>query len=156
MKSLLFLAIFCITLSCTTLLKSSWPASLPNDLTITYKREGGYAPRFEKCIITKEKCSYTYEFGKDKYAFDFVLPEREIQLLYNVLRRNNFEQIEEDDKKIYDHIYEIIEVEINNKKIVKTDKVGIRMASALQWQNSLQSITRIIAREKEKRNIITH
>ena len=155
-KIFFILALVVAAISCNAVLKSNWPSTAPDDLQITYSREGGYAPRFEKCVFTEEKCSYSYEFGKTRYAFDFVLPESELRLLYEALRRSGFEHIKEDDKKIYDHIYERIVVDVDGKQISKTDNGGIDLGSARSWESSLSPIKNIIEREKKKRNITTY
>lgn len=157
MKKILFLLLVVAGFwACSTLKNNGVAMPVPEDLKITYSREGGYAPRFEKCILSKEKCSYSYEFGKKKYAFDFVISEKEFNTLYEALKRNNFESIEESDKRIYDHIYERIDMEINDRFFSKTDNAGIALGSVRNWENCLAAITKIIEKEKKIRNVVTY
>ena len=94
-----------------------------SDFDYIYSRSGSYAPIYENIWIKGNTGQYSFE-GKEKK--EFKISSEDLQKMENTLNQQNFQTIQEDYKKVYDHISISINAKKGNnsasKSIISEDK----------------------------------
>ena len=91
------------------------PAQRPNDLTLTYHVDGGMRYYFENINIAADSCVYVINNGGKKTHSLIKLSNKDLDDLYAMLKKNQFNKIEYSTKEnVYDRGGISIEVGWNN------------------------------------------
>lgn len=116
------------------------------DFDISYSKSGGYAPIYENLLIKGNNVNYSFEGHEKKIKTNFKLTNEEIQNLNQILTQNNFRQIVEDYKKVYDHVAITIHVKNGENSASKTDASFILPQSKKNWDQIVNSFQEIISK----------
>ncbi len=110
-------------------LKSDWdkhfrnvfPENRPSDVVIIYSENGGMLNISEKIFISQDSCYYE----KNKYGnivkVDFILNAKELDSLYNIVRKNKFNEIETYSKTVYDRGGSFVSVMFGDTDFIKSN-----------------------------------
>jgi len=115
-----------------------------SDFDISYSKSGGLAPIYENLLIKGNTAHYSFEGQGKKYRQDFDVSDQELQNLQIALFRNNFKRIQEDHKKIYDHISISINIRKGMNEGSKTDASSIMPAYRTNWSNITNAFQELI------------
>lgn len=115
-----------------------------SDFDISYSKSGGFAPIYENLLIKGNTAHYSFEGQGRKYKQDFSVSEQEMKSLLATLSRNNFKRIQEDHKKIYDHISTSINVKKGPNEGSKTDASDVMPNYRTNWTNITNAFQEII------------
>lgn len=115
-----------------------------SDFDISYSKSGGFAPIYENLLIKENHAHYSFEGQGKKYKQDFEVSEQEMKNLEATLSRNNFKRIQEDHKKIYDHIATSINVKKGPNEGSKTDASDVMPNYRTNWTNITSAFQEII------------
>lgn len=79
------------------------PKEVPENLKISYSTDGGMLPKWERIFISKDSCYREISEHQVKNKYYFNLTEKELENLYQTLRKNNFGSIKiREEKEVYD------------------------------------------------------
>lgn len=134
-----------ITVSCNS-------QKVYSDFDISYSKSGGYAPIYENLLIKGNTANYSFEDQEKKIKTSFKLTNEEIQNLNQVLSQNNFRQISEDHKKIYDRVSVAINVKNGANSGSKTDASLIMPQHKANWDNIVNAFQEIISKNIKNTN----
>ncbi|MET3038480.1 hypothetical protein ABXT08_20520 [Chryseobacterium sp. NRRL B-14859] len=115
-----------------------------SDFDISYSKSGGYAPVYENLLIKGNNVHYSFEGQGKKYKQDFKVSNEDLKKLDQVLSQNNFRRIQEDRKKLYDHISTSINIKKGPNEGSKTDASLIIPNYQTNWNNILEAFQEII------------
>ncbi|MBB4807749.1 hypothetical protein HNP38_003065 [Chryseobacterium defluvii] len=121
-----------------------------SDFDISYSRSGGFAPIYENLLIKNDKAHYSFEGQGKKYKQDFKISGEDLKKLNNTLSQNNFRSIQEDRKKLYDHITTSINIKKGPNTGSKTDASLIMSNYKTNWDNILNVFQEIINNNVKK------
>lgn len=116
------------------------------DFDISYSKSGGYAPIYENLLIKGNNVNYSFEGHEKKIKTSFKLTDEEIQNLNQILTQNNFRQIAEDHKKVYDRIAITIHVKKGENSASKTDAGFIMPQHKNNWDQVVNAFQEIISK----------
>lgn len=115
-----------------------------SDFDISYSKSGGFAPVYENLLIKGNTAHYSFEGQGKKYKQDFDVSDEELKNLQVTLFQNNFKRIQEDHKKIYDHITTSINVKKGPNEGSKTDASDVMPNYRTNWANITNAFQEII------------
>jgi hypothetical protein len=115
-----------------------------SDFDISYSKSGGFAPIYENLLIKENTVHYSFEGQGEKYKQDFNVSDEELTNLQTILFQNNFKRIQEDHKKIYDHIAISINVKKGPNEGSKTDASDVMPNYRTNWINITNAFQKII------------
>ena len=138
MKKLTFIFLLLILASCKTQNKYS-------DFDYSYSRSGGFAPIYENLLIKGNNVHYSFEGQNKKFEKDFEISNDEMQKIEAVLTQNNFRSIQEDYKKIYDHVSTAIAVKNGANSARKSDAAFIMTKDKKRWEEVTNVFKQIIS-----------
>ncbi|WP_294285278.1 hypothetical protein [uncultured Chryseobacterium sp.] len=115
-----------------------------SDFDISYSKSGGFAPIYENLLIKGNKAHYSFEGQGKKYKQDFDVSDQELSNIQATLSRNNFKRIQEDHKKIYDHISTSINIKKGPNEGSKTDASSIIPNYITNWSNITNAFQELI------------
>lgn len=115
-----------------------------SDYDISFSRSGGFAPSYENLFIKNNKAFYSFEGQEKKVSKTFKVSDAEIKNLNEVLSKNNFRQIQEDHKKMYDHITTSINIKKGVNEGSKNDGSAIMTDYENNWRNIVTAFQEII------------
>ncbi|WP_294302312.1 hypothetical protein [uncultured Chryseobacterium sp.] len=115
-----------------------------SDFDISYSRSGGFAPVYENLLIKGNKAHYSFEGQGKKYKQDFEVSGQELKSLETTLSQNNFRRIQEDHKKIYDHISTSVNIKKGPNEGSKTDASSIMPNYRTNWSNITTTFQELI------------
>lgn len=121
-----------------------------SDFDISYSKSGGFAPIYENLLIKDNNAHYSYEGQGKKHKQKFKLTDEDLKKLEQVLSQNNFRKIEEDHKKLYDHITTSINIKKGANEGNKTDASLIMPNYKASWNNILAAFEEIIKNNVKK------
>lgn len=127
MKKLIFVFLLLILAGCKTQNKYS-------DFDYSYSRSGGFAPIYENLLIKGNNAHYSLEGQGKDFKKDFQISNEDLNNIELVLTQNNFRSIQEDYKKIYDHISTSINVKNGENSAMKTDAASIMKKDKKHWE----------------------
>lgn len=128
MKRFIALCIFVVLTACNSQKKYT-------DFDYSYSRSGGVQPMYENLLIKGRNAHYSYEGQGKKVKKDFKLTPEDLQKIETVLKQNNFRMIQEDYKKLYDHIATSINVKKGSESASKSDASLIMVKDQQRWDN---------------------
>lgn len=138
-KLIAILLLIMITVSCNS-------QKVYSDFDISYSKSGGFAPIYENMLIKGNNVHYSFEGHQKKIKTSFKLTNEEIQGLNKILSQNNFRQITEDHKKIYDHMAIAINVKRGENSASKTDASLIMPQYQKNWEQIVNAFQEIISK----------
>lgn len=106
-----------------------------SDFDISYSKSGGFAPIYENLLIKGNSAHYSFEGQGKKYKQDFDVSDQDLKNIETILSKNNFRRIQEDHKKIYDHISTSINIKKGLNEGSKTDASSIMPNYRTNWSN---------------------
>lgn len=115
-----------------------------SDYDISFSRSGGFAPTYENLLIKNYKAFYSFEGQEKKVKKTFKVSDSEIKNLNEVLSKNNFRQIQEDHKKMYDNITTSINIKKGVNEGSKNDGSAIMPDYENNWRNIVTAFQEII------------
>lgn len=115
-----------------------------SNFDISYSRSGGYAPVYENLLIKDNRVHYSFEGEGKKIKQDFKISNEDLKNLNHILSQNNFRRIQEDRKKLYDHITTSINIKKGSNEGSKTDASMIMPNYQTNWTNILNAFQEII------------
>lgn len=115
-----------------------------SDFDISYSKSGGFAPVYENLLIKGNEGHYSFEGQGKKYKQDFDVSQQELKDLETTLSKNNFRRIQEDHKKIYDHISTSINIKKGPNEGSKTDASSIMPNYRTNWSNIINAFQELI------------
>ncbi len=115
-----------------------------SDFDISYSKSGGFAPIYENLLIKGNTAHYSFEGQGKKYKQDFDVSDQELSNIQATLSRNNFKRIQEDHKKIYDHISTSINIKKGPNEGSKTDASSIIPNYITNWSNITNAFQELI------------
>lgn len=115
-----------------------------SDFDISYSKSGGDAPVYENLIIKGTHVHYSFENKEKTFKTDFTLTDNELENLNEIINQNNFRQIAEDHKKLYDHVSIVITVKKGRNSASKTDASLIMPQHRKNWNNIVEAFQKII------------
>lgn len=121
-----------------------------SDFDISYSKSGGYAPVYENLLIKGNNVHYSFEGQGKKYSQNFTLTDEDLKKLDNILSQNNFRRIQEDHKKIYDHMATSINIKKGANEGSKTDASSIMPNFKTNWANITAAFQEIINNNVKK------
>lgn len=139
-----FAVIFIAGASCSNVSakKDFFPEKRPSDFTVIYNSHGGMLRISEKIYISADS-SY---FEKDRYGMkvrlNFNVSNGMLDDLYDVLKKNRFNEIEIFSEKVYDRGGNSVRV-ISNDSIILVNNSGIIFIDK-DWVNEYSAITAAI------------
>lgn len=128
-----------ITVSCNS-------QKIYSDFDISYSKSGGIAPIYENLLIKGNKAHYSFEGHQKKLKKSFKLTDDEIKNLNLVINQNNFRQIAEDHKKIYDRTAVSINIKNGINSANKTDASMIMPQYQKNWDQIVTAFQEIISK----------
>lgn len=137
MKKLIFVFTLLLLTACATPNKYS-------DFDYSYARSGGLSPIYENLLIKGHKAHYSFEGQNQKIKKDFRITSQELREIENVLEDNNFRMIQEDYKKLYDHISTSISIKKGNNSGRKSDASYIMPKDKERWDKIVMVFQDII------------
>jgi hypothetical protein len=137
MKKLIFVFLILILASCNTQKKYS-------DFDYSYSRSGGFAPIYENLLIKGNKAHYSFEGQGKDIKEDFQISNEDLKNIETVISNNNFRTIQEDYKKIYDHISTTINVKNGANSATKSDAAFIIEKDKKRWDEVSSVFQQII------------
>jgi hypothetical protein len=123
-----------------------------SDFDISYSRSGGYAPRYENLLIKGNNAHYSLEESGKKYKKDFKISDEDLKKLDHTLSQNNFRRIQEDHKKLYDHVTTSINVKKGPNEGSKSDASMMMPNFTTNWDNILNAFQEVINNNVKKNN----
>ena len=138
MKKVIFIFLILILASCKTQNKYS-------DFDYSYSRSGGFAPIYENLLIKGNNAHYSFEAQEKKIKKDFQISNEDLKNIESVLTQNNFRSIQEDYKKIYDHISTAINVKNGANSGRKSDAAYIMAKDQKRWEAVTNVFQQIIS-----------
>ena len=126
MKKFIFVFLIVILASCNTQTKYS-------DFDYSYSRSGGFAPIYENLLIKGNNVHYSFEGQGKDIKQDFKISDAQIRNIETALSENNFRTIQEDYRKIYDHVSTTISVNKGENSARKTDAAYIMEKDQKRW-----------------------
>ncbi|KFF07846.1 hypothetical protein IX38_09110 [Chryseobacterium luteum] len=121
-----------------------------SDFDISYSRSGGYAPMYENLLIKGNNAHYSFEEGGEKYKKDFKISDEDLKKLDQTLSQNNFRRIQEDHKKLYDHVATTVNVKKGPNEGNKSDASMMMPNFTTNWNNILNAFQEIINNNVKK------
>lgn len=121
-----------------------------SDFDISYSKSGGYAPVYENLLIKGNNVHYSFEGQGKKYRQDFKISNDDLSKLNQILSQNNFRRIQEDRKKLYDHVSTSINVKRGPNEGSKTDASLIIPNYQANWNTILEAFQQIINNNVKK------
>lgn len=115
-----------------------------SDYDISFSRSGGLAPTYENLLIKNNKAFYSFEGQEKKLKKTFKVSDSEIKNLNEVLSKNNFRQIQEDHKKMYDNITTSINIKKGANEGSRNDGSAIMPNYETNWRNIVTAFQKII------------
>ena len=128
MKNLVFLVFMLILTACNSQKKYT-------NFDYSYARSGGNKPFYENLWIKGNSAKYAYESEGRIAENKFTLSDETLENIQKTLYENNFRTIEEDRKKIYDHISTIIVVRKGANSASKSNASLIMEKDTQRWNN---------------------
>lgn len=141
-----FLGIFFIAL----LVLSCNSQKIYSDYDISFSRSGGFAPTYENLLIKGNNAHYSFEGRDQKIKQTFKVSNEELKILNDVLSQNNFRQIQEDHKKMYDNITTSVNVKNGKNSGSKNDGSMIMPNYKTNWGNIVKAFEEIISKNIKK------
>ncbi|KIA88991.1 hypothetical protein [Kaistella jeonii] len=138
MKNLIFVFLLLILAGCKTQNKYS-------DFDYSYSRSGGFSPIYENLLIKGNNAHYSFEAQEKKVKKDFQISNEELKNIESVLTQNNFRSIQEDYKKIYDHISTSINVTNGANSGRKSNAASIMKKDNKRWEAVTNVFQQIIS-----------
>jgi len=121
-----------------------------SDFDISYSKSGGQTPVYENMLIKENKVHYSFEGKGKKYKQDFKLTNEDLKKLEHILSQNNFRRIQEDHRKIYDHVATSINIKKGPNEGSKSDASAIMKNYQTNWTNIIQAFQEIINNNVKK------
>lgn len=115
-----------------------------SDFDISYSKSGGFAPIYENLLIKGNSAHYSFEGQGKKYKQDFDVSDQDLKNIETILAKNNFRRIQEDHKKIYDHISTSINIKKGPNEGSKTDASSIMPNYRTNWSNITNAFQELI------------
>ncbi|MDQ1163173.1 hypothetical protein QE422_003541 [Chryseobacterium sp. SORGH_AS 447] len=115
-----------------------------SDFDISYSKSGGFAPIYENLLIKGNSAHYSFEGQGKKYKQDFDVSDQDLKNIETILSKNNFRRIQEDHKKIYDHISTSINIKKGPNEGSKTDASSIMPNYRTNWSNITNAFQELI------------
>ncbi|UKB84984.1 hypothetical protein LF887_04960 [Chryseobacterium sp. MEBOG06] len=115
-----------------------------SDFDISYSKSGGVAPIYENLLIKDNNVHYSFEGQGKKFKQDFKISNEDLKKLDQVLSQNNFRRIQEDRKKLYDHVSTSVNIKKGPNEGNKTDASMIMPNYQTNWKNILAAFQEII------------
>ncbi|WP_144282146.1 hypothetical protein [Chryseobacterium echinoideorum] len=115
-----------------------------SDYDISFSRSGGFAPTYENLLIKNNKAYYSFEGQEKKIKRKINISDSEIKNLNDILSKNNFRQIQEDHKKIYDNITTSVNIKKGTNAGSKNDGSAIMPNYEKNWGNIVTAFQKII------------
>lgn len=115
-----------------------------SDFDISYSKSGGVAPIYENLLIKDNNVHYSFEGQGKKFKQDFKISNEDLKKLDQVLSQNNFRRIQEDRKKLYDHVSTSVNIKKGPNEGSKTDASMIMPNYQTNWKNILAAFQEII------------
>lgn len=115
-----------------------------SDYDISFSRSGGFAPTYENLLIKDNKAYYSFEGQGKKIKRKINISDSEIKNLNDILSKNNFRQIQEDHKKIYDNITTSVNIKKGTNAGSKNDGSAIMPNYEKNWGNIVTAFQEII------------
>ena len=137
MKKLIFVFLILILASCNSQKKYS-------DFDYSYSRSGGFAPIYENLLIKGNDVHYSFEGQGKDIKQDFQISNDDLKNIENVISNNNFRTIQEDYKKIHDHVSTIINVKNGVNSATKSDAALILEKDKKRWDEVRNVFQQII------------
>lgn len=137
MKNVLFVFIFLIFANCNTQKKYS-------DFDYSFSRSGGKIAIYENLLIKGNNAHYSLDGPEKKMKKDFTLSDDELKRIENILSQNDFRKIQEDYKKVYDHVSTAINVKNGPNSGRKSDASFIMEKDKKRWKAILNTFEQII------------
>lgn len=142
----LILSLFLLT-NCNTQKKFS-------DFDYSYSRSGGKMAVYENLLIKGNNAHYSFEDPTQKFKKDFKLSAEELITIEQTLSVNNFRQIQEDYKKVYDNVSTNIRIKKGPNSGSKTDAAFIMKADQQKW-NAVKEVFRQLIDKNIKLNEVS-
>lgn len=115
-----------------------------SDFDISYSKSGGFAPIYENLLIKGNTAHYSFEGQGKRYKQDFDVSDQDLKNIETILSKNNFRRIQEDHKKIYDHISTSINIKKGPNEGSKTDASSIMPNYRTNWSNITNAFQELI------------
>lgn len=115
-----------------------------SDFDISYSKSGGFAPIYENLLIKGNSAHYSFEGQGKKYKQDFDVSDQDLKNIETILAKNNFRRIQEDHKKIYDHISTSVNIKKGPNEGSKTDASSIMPNYRTNWSNITNAFQELI------------
>ncbi len=139
MKKLILLFLITILASCANHTQKKY-----SDFDYSFARSGGYAPIYENLLIKGNKAHYSFEGNGKNIKKDFTLSNDDLKNIENTLTQNKFTTIQEDYKKLYDHISVEINVKKGSNAGSKNDASFIMEKNKDQWEEIVHVFQKVI------------
>lgn len=110
----------------------------------SFARSGGFSPIYENLLIRGNNAHYSFEGNGKKLKKDFTVSEESLKKIEIAISQNNFRNIEEDYKKVYDRISTSIAVKKGPNSGRKTDASYIMKKDEQRFSNVAAVFAQII------------
>lgn len=115
-----------------------------SDYDYSYSRNGGANPVYENFLIKDGHGHYSYEADGKKTTKKVKINAADLQKLEQALTANNFRMIQEDYKKLYDHVATSIRVKKGANAASKSDASQIMPQDQERWNNVVRVFQEIM------------
>ncbi|MBQ0151572.1 MAG: hypothetical protein KBS61_01595 [Chryseobacterium sp.] len=136
-NAVLSLLVILFTLSCNS-------QKVYSDFDISYSKSGGTVPTYENLLIKGNSAHYSFEGPENKTKQNFKITAEEVDHLNKTLSDNQFRNILEDRKKLYDKVATSISVKTGANTGSKTDASLIMPKYKANWENITNAFQEII------------
>lgn len=127
MKNLIIVFLFVLFAGCKTQNKYS-------DFDYSYSKSGGKQAIYENLLIKGNSVHYSFEGQEKNIKKDFQISDEELKNIESVLAQNNFRNIQEDFKKVYDRVSTSINVKNGANSGRKSDASFIAEKDKKHWE----------------------
>lgn len=117
-----------------------------SDFDISYSKSGGTISTYENLLIKGNAAHHSLQGQDNKIKVNFKLTQEEVQNLNQILSQNQFRNIQEDRKKLYDHTAIAISVKTGENTGSKSDASLIMPKYKANWDNITRAFQDIISK----------
>lgn len=124
------------------------PDKRPGNFSITYHDGGGMTPISEHLYISKDSCFYKKNRYGNEVKLNFNLSVKELDDIYDILKKYRFDEIETFQKKVYDRGGEFVSINFDNESITRSN-AGMNFIQE-NWREEFEAISKMLTSIAEK------